>query len=136
MSTVILGYLYFLIFWMDEKEKLTSFISEALYFFKLDSLLFLMIYPYKLMTPTFINPLLTWLCALGSHIGVKMTIFDFTPQMKAGWNISWESSVPFKHIGLFLRVNKEGLCDGTIELVKLCWVISSIWFLEWRKLRH
>ena len=31
----------------------------------------------------------------------------------AGWNISWESSVPFQHISLFLRVNKEGLCDGT-----------------------
>ena len=42
-----------------------------------------------------------------------MNIFGVTPQVMAGWNISWESSVPFQHISLFLRVNKEGLCDGT-----------------------
>ena len=53
------------------------------------------------------------LCALGSHIGVKMIIFGFTPKVMAGSNISWESSAPIKHISLFLRVNKEGLCDGT-----------------------
>ena len=62
---------------------------------------------------TVINPSLIGLCALGSHIGVKMTIFGFTPKVMAGSNISWESSVPFKHISLFVRVNKEGLCDGT-----------------------
>ena len=62
---------------------------------------------------TIINQSLIGLCALGSHIGVKMTIFGFTPKVMAGSNISWESSAPIKHISLFLRVNKEGLCDGT-----------------------
>ena len=62
---------------------------------------------------TIINQSLIGLCALGSHIGVKMIIFGFTPKVMAGSSISWESSVPFKHINLFLRVNKEGLCGGT-----------------------
>ena len=70
---------------------------------------------------TVINPSLIGLCVLGSHIGVKMTIFGFTPKVIAGSNISWESSAPIKHISLFLRVNKEGLCDGT--------KVSSIFFL-------
>ena len=43
----------------------------------------------------------------------KMIISSFTPKVMVGWNISWESSVPLQPISLFLRVNKEGLCDGT-----------------------
>ena len=65
---------------------------------------------------TFINPPFIWLGALGSHIGVKMTIFGVTLQVMAGWNISWECSLPLKPISLFVRVNKEGLCLGTREL--------------------
>ena len=50
-----------------------------------------------------------------------MTIFGFTPKVMAGSSISWESSVPFKHISLFLRVNKEGLCDGTkVSAIVFC----------------
>ena len=75
---------------------------------------------------TVINPSLIGLCALGSHIGVKMTIFGFTPKVMAGSNISWESSVPFKHISLFVRVNKEGLCDGTKVRGIVSLVISSL----------
>ena len=71
-----------------------------------------MIYPYKLIIQTFINQPFIWIGALGSHIGVKMTIFGITLQVKPGWNISWECSIPLKPISLFLRVNKEGLCDG------------------------
>ena len=52
----------------------------------------------------------------------------------AGWNISWESSVPFKHISLFLRVNKEELCDGTKVKFIVSLVILSLWFLEWGKI--
>ena len=62
---------------------------------------------------TFINPTFRWLGALESHIGVKMTISGITLQVKPGWNISWECSIPLKPISLFLRVNKESLCDGT-----------------------
>ena len=62
---------------------------------------------------TFINPPFIWLGALESHIGVKMTIFGVTLQVKLGWNISWECSILLKPISLFLRVNKEGICDGT-----------------------
>ena len=65
------------------------------------------------MMQTVINPSLIGLRALGSHTRVKMIIFGFTPKVMAGSSISWESSVPFKHINLFLRVNKEGLCGGT-----------------------
>ena len=57
---------------------------------------------------TFINQPFIGLGAIGSHIGVKMTIFDVTLQVKPGWNISWEWSIPLKPISLFLRVNKEG----------------------------
>ena len=62
---------------------------------------------------TFINPPFIRLGALGSHIGVKMTIFVVTLQVKPGWNISWECSILLKPISLSLRVNKESLCDGT-----------------------
>ena len=64
------------------------------------------------MIQTSINQPFTWLGAIGSHIGVKMTIFGITLQVKPGWNISWECSIPLKPISIFLRVNKEGLCDG------------------------
>ena len=131
MSTFNLDYLIFYDFGMDEKEKLISLIFIALNFFKLDSLLFLIIYPNKLIILTFINPPLTWLCALGSHIRVNMTIFSFTPQMLAGWNISWECLIPLQPIKLFLWVNNEGLCHGTRVWVHLIWVITSLWFLEW-----
>ena len=73
---------------------------------------------------TCINPRLKWICALGSHIGVKMTIFGITPKVKPGWNISWECSIPLKPISLFLWVNKEGLCHGIRVWVHLIWVIS------------
>ena len=43
---------------------------------------------------TCINPRLKWIYALGSHIGVKMTIFGIIPKVKPGWNISWECSIP------------------------------------------
>ena len=120
-----------MIFGMEAKKKLISWISLALYFLRLDSLLFLIIYPYKLIILTFINPPLIWLCALGSHFGVKMIISSFTPQVMVGWNISWESSVPLKPISLFLRVNKEGLCDGTkiweeLELLNLILMIFGM----------
>ena len=85
---------------------------------------------------TFINLLLIWLCVLGSHIGVKMTIFGITPKVMARWNISWECSTPLKPICLFLRVNKEGLCDGTKVRGIVILEISFLWFLEWRKKRH
>ena len=62
---------------------------------------------------TFINQPFIGLGAIGSHIGIKMTIFDVTLHVKPGWNISWEWSIPLKPISLFLRVNKEGMCDGT-----------------------
>ena len=55
-----------------------------------------------------------------------MTIFGFTPKVIAGSNISWESSAPIKHISLFLRVNKEGLCDGTKVSGIVFLVISSL----------
>ena len=116
---LLLGNLIFMIFGMEAKKKLISWISLALYFLRLDSLLFLIIYPYKLIILTFINPPLIWLCALGSHFGVKMIIYSFTPKVMVGWNISWESSVPLQPISLFLRVNKEGLCDGTKIWVEL-----------------
>ena len=85
---------------------------------------------------TIINQSLIGLCALGSHIGVKMTIFGFTPKVMAGSNISWESSAPIKHISLFLRVNKEELCDGTKKRGIVFLVFSYLSFLEWRKNRH
>ena len=85
---------------------------------------------------TVINLSLVELCALGTHIWVKMTIFGFTPKVMEGSNISWESSVPFKHISLFLRVNKEGLCYGTKVRGIVFLVFSSLQFLEWRKNRH
>ena len=79
---------------------------------------------------TIINQSLIGLCALGSHIGVKMIIFGFTPKVMAGSSISWESSVPFKHIRLFLRVNNEGLCDCT-KLRGIVFLITSfLGFLE------
>ena len=94
------------------------------------------IYRYKLIMLTFINPPIIWICAIGSNNGVKMNIFCVTPQVMPVWNISWESSVPFQHISLFLRVNKEGLCDGTNIRGIIFLIISFLWFLEWRKNRH
>ena len=80
------------------------------------------IYQNKLILLTCIKPCLKWICALGSHIGVKMTIFGITPKVKPGQNISWECSIPLKPISLFLWVNKEGLCHGTRVWVHLIWV--------------
>ena len=91
------------------------------YHFSLDNPPISIIYPYKFTNVPFIL-----LGALGSHIGVKMTIFGCTPQVMAGSNISWESSAPIKHISLFLRVNKEGLCDGTKVSGIVFLVISSL----------
>ena len=79
---------------------------------------------------TVINLLLIGLCALESYIGVEITIFGFTPKVMAGSSISWESSVPFKRIRLFLRVNNEGLCDCT-KLRGIVFLITSfLGFLE------
>ena len=129
MSTFNLGYLFFYDFWNGWKRETISLISLALNFFKLDSLLFLIIYPNKLIILSFINQPLTWLRALRSHIRVKMTIFGFTTQMLAGWNISWECSILLQPIRLFLWVNEEGLHHGIWVWVHL--IISSLWFLEW-----
>ena len=41
-------------------------------------------------------------------------------------NISWEWSIPLQPISLFLRVNKEGLCDGTKVRGIVSLVISSL----------
>ena len=65
-----------------------------------------------------------------------MTIFGVTLQVMAGWNISWECSVPLNPINLFVRVNKEGLCHGIKVEGKVILVVSFLWFLEWRKKRH
>ena len=94
------------------------------------------IYRIKLILLTCINPRLKWICALGSHIGVKMTIFGITPKVKPGRNISWECSIALKPISLFLWVNKEGLCHGIRVWVHLIWIISFFMILEWMKKRN
>ena len=54
------------------------------HFYSIDNLPIFIIYPYKLIIQTFINPTFRWLGALGSHNGVKMTIFGVTLQVMAG----------------------------------------------------
>ena len=104
-------------------KSLKSIRSVILSYFSLDNPPIFIIYRYKLIMLTFINPPIIWICAIGSNIGVKMNIFCVTPQVMAGWDIFWECSMPSKPIRLFLRVNKEGLCHPTKIWVEFFWVI-------------
>ena len=69
---------------MEEKETITSLISETLSFFKLDILLFLIIYPYKLPELTLYLNILFQTCESALNNGVKVTNIDVTPRVTAG----------------------------------------------------
>ena len=56
------------------------------HFYPIENPPIFLIYPYKLIMLTFINPPWIWLCLLGSHIGVKIIIIilvTFTPFWRA-----------------------------------------------------
>ena len=60
---------------MEDKEKLVSLISITHFFFKLDSLLFLIIYPYKLPGLTLYIYYLLYICESAHNNGVKLVTF-------------------------------------------------------------